>query len=500
MNKENPFLRYDILMIGILLAGIGLRLYGLGTESLWLDEAATTIRAQYDLDRLFGILKFVGGNPPLHTLIIHYWIKLFGASEISVRLPSVIFSVISILMTYKIAALLFDKKTAMIGALLIALSSYHVYYAQEARPYALMAMLSLFSMYYFIKLLTRPNALLAVGYLLSCSLLLYTHYYGGFIILAQNIYLGSMWLLTSDYRLRWKRWFLLQGILGASFLPWLHILIRKTIQIQSGKLPIPEPWISDIIQSLKLFSGSNTLIGLLFPLLALGSLVIVSRRQGTLERKNFFTSLNRCRWEFRCIDSSQTYLLGLWFLVPIAVAFILSKVSTPIFGSRYIIASSIAFYILIAKGLVNLNQKHITILTLAVILLLYPLKNIYNYRQVNKEPWREAVGLVEKNARTDDLILIHAFYCLDYPYTYYAQRSDLTIKTFPSDTLAINQENIKDLPPLIRNHNRIWVIMSHKATNHEWINDTLEETFRLAAHHQFLDIDVYLYEKLDKKK
>ena len=258
--------------------------------------------------------------------------------------------------------------------------------------------------------------------------------------------------------------------------------------------------LSDIFQCLKLFSGSNTLTGLLFPLLAFASLLVISHAHGNLERKNFFSSLNCCRWEFRFTDSIQTYLLGLWFLIPIAIPFVLSKVSTPIFGSRYIIASSIAFYILIAKGLVNLNKKYVTILTLAVILFLYPLKNIYNYKQVNKEPWREAVGLVEKNARIDDLILIHVYYCLDYPYTYYARRSDLTITTFPSDTQAVNQENIKELPSLTRRRNRTWVIMSHKGANHEWINETMEETFCLAAHHQFLDIDVYLYEKLVREK
>jgi len=132
----------------ILLAGIILRLISLN-QSLWLDEATSALVAKMPITDIFT--KFLPGDfhPPLYYLILKYWSSVFGYSEVSLRIPSVIFGVLTIYVSYLIAKDIFDKKTAIVSSLFIATSGLAVYYSQEARMYCLALLLVSVSIYLF---------------------------------------------------------------------------------------------------------------------------------------------------------------------------------------------------------------------------------------------------------------------------------------------------------------------------------------------------------------
>ena len=102
--------KYGWLII-ILFIGIILRMYGLSTESIWLDEGYSIVTAKLDLLQVALVQDDV---PPLYYLLLHWWIKLFGDSEFSVRFPSVVFGLLSIFMAYKTAQHLFNKNTGIL--------------------------------------------------------------------------------------------------------------------------------------------------------------------------------------------------------------------------------------------------------------------------------------------------------------------------------------------------------------------------------------------------
>ena len=84
--------------------------------------------------------------------------------------------------------------------------------------------------------------------------------------------------------------------------------------------------------------------------------------------------------------------------MPIILPFIISLVSTPILHTRYIIGSSLALYLLVAKGIYNTNNK-ILIVVIPVIIVafsLWPLRMYYV--DVHKHQWREVVAYIENNA------------------------------------------------------------------------------------------------------
>lgn len=145
----NRFIRKYFIWI-ILVVGLIFRLISLN-QSLWLDEATTALTARMPLADIFT--KFMPGDfhPPFYYLFIKYWVLVFGSSEVSLRIPSVIFGVATVYFTYLIAKKLFDEKTANIAASLAATSGLMIYYSQEARMYGLAAFLVSVLFYLFIE-------------------------------------------------------------------------------------------------------------------------------------------------------------------------------------------------------------------------------------------------------------------------------------------------------------------------------------------------------------
>lgn len=142
------FSRYAIWIV--ILFGLFLRFVSIN-QSLWLDEATTALVAKMPLSDIFS--KFMPGDfhPPLYYIFMRGWVLLFGNSEISLRVPSVIFGVATVYFVFLIAKKLFDKKTALIASALSATSGLLIYYSQEARMYAMAGMLVSVLFYLFLE-------------------------------------------------------------------------------------------------------------------------------------------------------------------------------------------------------------------------------------------------------------------------------------------------------------------------------------------------------------
>ena len=83
------------IILVILMAGLFLRIYGLSTESLWLDEGFSVWHSKTDIPL---IIKAASSDVqmPLYYILLHYWMGLFGDSEFSIRFLSVIFGLLAV--------------------------------------------------------------------------------------------------------------------------------------------------------------------------------------------------------------------------------------------------------------------------------------------------------------------------------------------------------------------------------------------------------------------
>ena len=100
--------KYQLQLILIVTAGFLLRLYRLGRESIWADEGFSLVTAADET--IAGVIKDIIAHDLHYTIFLHYRIHLFGNFEFSIRFPSVLFAVISMLIIYKIGALLFTRQ------------------------------------------------------------------------------------------------------------------------------------------------------------------------------------------------------------------------------------------------------------------------------------------------------------------------------------------------------------------------------------------------------
>jgi uncharacterized membrane protein len=130
------------LLLGIILLGVLLAFHDLGVKSWWLDEIIESQIASMRLSEIVIAAPTFQGKLPLHYILGHAAFAL-GVKEFTSRLPSAFAAVLAIPVIYVTGNRFFGEQTGILSSFLLAISPFHVRYAQEARPYALWMLLSL---------------------------------------------------------------------------------------------------------------------------------------------------------------------------------------------------------------------------------------------------------------------------------------------------------------------------------------------------------------------
>jgi len=137
-------------LLGLVLLGLGLRLPGF-TESVWIDELYTSRLYCGDVIVLMKTL-FSDTHPPAYFVFIHFWIGVFGDSEVWLRMPPLLCGLLSIVLIARIGSLFGGPITGLVGAFLLVVSPVHIWYSQEGRPYSTNILLVLLTVLAFYRL------------------------------------------------------------------------------------------------------------------------------------------------------------------------------------------------------------------------------------------------------------------------------------------------------------------------------------------------------------
>jgi len=391
-----------LCLLLIILLGSFLRIYDLGAESLWYDEASSVHGSTQDLATVVAVSGEIHNQPPLYFAFLHFWMLLFGTGEAAIRFLSAIFGIVSIFLIYKVGCQLFNQKIGLISSFISSISYFHIYHSQEARSYSLLLMLTLLSFCFFIKILEsvekRPSHFAFL--LLTNVALAYTHVYGLLVIAAQVFYFLLFW---NKYKQLTSQFLGVYVATAAFFSPWISTLLKRTSGL-SESFSVPETSLGTIVDTIKTYSaygwGEQYLLPA-FLLLFLASLFIVRRLKGLESRP-------------------EIWLLLIWFAFSIIIPFTLSQFIITKYQPRYTIAASPAFYLLVARGIGILDKKRLIYPILLVITLLSLPGLHYYYTQNVKEEWRQAADFVESNSQPNDIILISK-YSMQKPFDYYYQ-------------------------------------------------------------------------------
>ena len=109
--------------------GALLRLVTLGRQSVWLDEGFSYWAANRSWPAVVALLAQQDTHPPVHYLVLRPMVAL-GGSEWLLRFPSALASIASIGLLYALGAELFDRRTGVLAAFVLAISPMHIWYGQ----------------------------------------------------------------------------------------------------------------------------------------------------------------------------------------------------------------------------------------------------------------------------------------------------------------------------------------------------------------------------------
>jgi hypothetical protein len=168
--------REVLAVAAIALGGLALRL--IATRGIWLDEAISIHQAQMPLGDMLTNLRTTDVHPPLHHILLWGTVRLLGDGEVAVRIPSLIAATAMIPVLYAAARDIYDERAGYAAATLAAVAPFAVWYADEARMYALFMLFALLSMWMQIRVIRGAGTASWLGFVASAAALVYTQYFG----------------------------------------------------------------------------------------------------------------------------------------------------------------------------------------------------------------------------------------------------------------------------------------------------------------------------------
>jgi len=393
-----------IYLLGlVILIGFSLRIFKLGTHDLWYDEVICVWVGE-NLNHIY-----TGRHPPLFVILLQAWTTYFGKSEFALRFLSVIFSVLSIYAIYKLGNLLFDKKTGLVGAVILSISPIHIWYSQEVKGYTLLPFLIITAVYFYIKAFREDKvAFFWAGFILISTLSIYTNYIAFFILPA-----GSLLLFLKRYRFLVKKWFIACSFILIFFLPWLPIFL-KHVQGVRGIFWVPKPSFRSMLITFENFNVGYNATYLIYKFSMVIFLIL------------FFYGI------FRYLREREKILPLLFFLfIPIILSFLISQ-WMPIYIDRHLIAFSPFYYLIVAAGIVAIGNRLVKGLA-CILLTLVMATSLYNYYSDHvflpehnigvfiKQPFKPAVEYIKQHYEKGD-IFTHSNVGTIMPFVWYSTR------------------------------------------------------------------------------
>jgi mannosyltransferase len=382
-----------VLVVAVVLGGF-LRFTNLGTREMSADEggswaaaSASSVRQVLELQPRLNPGKFA-----IHEISLHSWIRLFGDGLVAMRALSALAGTLGMVVVFFLGRELFGLSAAMtrranenifreisetpsymlpaaFGAVLFAVNLVFIKYAQEARMYSVALLCGLTQVGFFLRSVHRPTpvAVLFAGLFTALAI---ASTFTMSMILAPEI----LWLAY----LRWpwnKAMNLPVALVGLALMGGVVLLIPPAIIYLRVRAQAPPllayAWASPppLWAPISMFNKATGSIA--FPVL-LGLAIWGVTRGWRLNRDAIVFAL-------------------LWMLVPPILMLAGSYMIRPAFVERYVLASFVPFFLLVAFGTWNVRgfPAQCALLTLAALL---SMGHIYSYRSHPHDvQWHEAV-------------------------------------------------------------------------------------------------------------
>jgi uncharacterized membrane protein len=451
LRAAERWLMWFLLAVVLALA-LGLRLYRLGAQSFWLDEAYTYLFAVLDPPRMIAWAN-ESGHVPTYFLFMHYWLAL-GDDEHTLRLPSAIFGVLTVAATFGLGRVAGGNRVGLIAALLVVLAPMQVHYAQEARMYTMYTLAATAALTGLVYLLKHPEQAAVplwrasawkngnaagrarrhawLAFIAGTVVVLYLHNLGTHFL--ATCWLFALVLVAVSAERRWAviaNWTLANlAVLAA----WSFRI--RTVLDQSHRLSSDDPselptWpaIRATLRDLYTYSyGVPWLEALLVVLVALG--VIALRR-----------------------DLRIAAGLIVAAFAPVGLALV-GSLARPTFEARYILWAAIPCCTLMAAGVFAVRVRGLNYALIGLLLFGGYTALARYYRHDRKPPWREIAHYLHEHDDGTTRILTSGSQERT-ALSYYWKRSD------PIPSVRTNSLNSRNGMFVLRQawgYHRVWIV------------------------------------------
>lgn len=391
------------------------------TQSVWRDEAFSILLAQQSPWYFIPKLSF---EPPVYYLLLHWWMKLFGTSEIAVRSLSLLGFVLATVVVIEWAGKLFKKHwLSWFLPVFFFFNPMLLYYAFEIRAYGWYTFFAVASMYAYME---KRFWL----YILTTTLGIYTHTYMIIVPIVQVLHFVFVHRKNQFWRA-----FALAGILVS---PWLVKVVVDLPRLnESWYYPVDWQLVTSVLGNI--FLGYEGTPAGLWQFTAKASLVFIGISAFVMWHKKYRTR------------NSFFFLLA---FVPL-VAIISISFFKPLFVNRYLIPSTIAQVFLIVFAIELVRDKLLQKLTAAVLLLFVIGFNLWYPSRHAKKDIRGTIYEINALAGPRDviltdspLILFETFYYSTNPSrVYWYNPEGEAFPWYIGDILFSSKQVARELPP-----------------------------------------------------
>ena len=186
----------------------------------WIDEGISVGVAHHHWWSIPHVLR-QDGSPPAYYMLLGLWIRIFGDSEASTHTLSLCFALAAIPVAYFAGRSIFDRRTGIVCALIVATVPYLTYYAQETRMYTYESFLSLVAIWAYVNGVMRGRRWWLALLVPTLALQVYGHNWALF-------FCGALAVATVVYaRDQLKAFAVAAAAVALLYLPWLPTLLYQ---------------------------------------------------------------------------------------------------------------------------------------------------------------------------------------------------------------------------------------------------------------------------------
>lgn len=319
----------------LLALAVVMRALYIGKTDLGGDESFSLYIAMQGVPDIIRLLC-MGDNPPLWELLLHFWTKVFGLSEVAIRSLSLIFSALTIIPIYLLGEKHIHRFAGIAASLFYCFSTFSIYIAHECRVYSLIGFATASSVFLFVSCIHRPKTFKFILLTIANLMLMYGHYLSVWIIVMEFVIALAIKPIRKKI---WKPYLIHAASLILLFAPMLPVLFARFMD--SG---VNGTWIAKTTSPEALYDFLWRMCNV--PVTTV--LVIVVLVAAFIK---LIISLFKKAYDF-----GNTSILSLLWAVPLLVSFVLSYF-TGFFLDRYFYFLFPIFYLSVAAYCLYLFPK-----------------------------------------------------------------------------------------------------------------------------------------------